>query len=93
MQNLKNIKVLWVDDEPRILTSVKLCLSQFTLYTAESGQAAIEFLRTNPGEINVIVSDYNMTDGNGLEFKRYLSEKMSPSPLSSSVGTLTRTSP
>jgi DNA-binding NtrC family response regulator len=58
--------ILLVDDEPEILFSLKgLLRREFELYTAESGQEALEILRQHP--IHVIMTDQRMPEMTGVE--------------------------
>lgn len=58
--------ILLVDDEPEILTSLKgLLRREFTLFTAESGDEALEILRKNV--IQVIMTDQRMPEMTGSE--------------------------
>jgi DNA-binding NtrC family response regulator len=61
--------VLLVDDEPEILFSLRgLLRSDFEVYTAECGAAALEILRQQP--IHVIMTDQRMPGMSGVEFLR-----------------------
>ena len=63
--------VLYVDDEPELLTLGKLVLEkegEFSVETAESVQEGLLKLRT--GHYDVIISDYLMPDTDGIEFLR-----------------------
>jgi DNA-binding NtrC family response regulator len=58
--------VLLVDDEPEILFSLKgLLRREFDLYTAESGQQALEILKQH--RIHVIMTDQRMPEMTGVE--------------------------
>jgi DNA-binding NtrC family response regulator len=58
--------ILLVDDEPEILFSLKgLLRREFDLYTAESGQQALEILRQH--RIHVIMTDQRMPEMTGVE--------------------------
>lgn len=60
-------KVLFVDDEPNVLQSIRRSLrKQFDLDTAEGGEAALQKLSENGG-FAVIVSDMRMPGMNGVE--------------------------
>ena len=62
-------RVLFVDDEPRILTSMRMLFrGSYDTFFAESGQQGIELLRTQP--VDVIVSDQRMPGMSGFEFLR-----------------------
>mgnify|MGYP001821233560 FL=1 len=62
-----NDKVLFVDDEPNVLQSIRRGLrKQFDVHTAEGGEAAVELLR-NGEQFAVIVSDMRMPGMNGVE--------------------------
>lgn len=58
--------ILIVDDEPEILFSLKAMLrTEFTVYTAESGVAALKILEQHP--IHAIMSDQRMPEMTGTE--------------------------
>ncbi len=61
-------KVLFVDDEPNILSGLKRQLrSKFLVYTAESGEAGLDVLQQE-GPFPVVVSDMRMPEMNGAVF-------------------------
>jgi DNA-binding NtrC family response regulator len=58
--------ILLVDDEPEILASLKgLLRREFTLFTAQSGDEALEILRGH--SIHVIMTDQRMPNMTGAE--------------------------
>nr|WP_320012307.1 HD domain-containing phosphohydrolase [uncultured Desulfobulbus sp.] len=60
-------RILFVDDEPNVLQSIKRQLrKRFDLVTAEGGQEALRVLQEN-GPFAVIVSDMRMPGMNGVE--------------------------
>jgi YesN/AraC family two-component response regulator len=61
-------KLLLVDDEPNILSSLKRLFRRegYTIYTANSGNEGLEILAEN--RIGVIVSDQRMPHMTGVEF-------------------------
>ncbi|MDX1480566.1 MAG: response regulator [Woeseiaceae bacterium] len=60
-------RVLFVDDEPNVLQSIRRSLrKQFEIDTAEGGEAALSLLNGS-GEYAVIVSDMRMPGMNGVE--------------------------
>lgn len=62
-------KVLFVDDEPRILVAMKaLFRNSYQVFTANSGAEAVKVLRDQ--DVDVIVSDQRMPEMNGVEFLR-----------------------
>lgn len=62
-----NEKVLFVDDEPNVLQSIRRGLrKQFDVHTAEGGDAAMQLLREKD-DFAVIVSDMRMPGMNGVE--------------------------
>lgn len=62
-------RVLFVDDEPRVLTTMRMLFrNQHELFFAESGQKALELLKTQP--VDVIVSDQRMPGMTGIEMLR-----------------------
>ena len=59
-------KILFVDDEPNLLRSMRRHLSKtFNIHTAESGTAALNILDSE-GPFAVIVSDYRMPHMDGV---------------------------
>ncbi|MES1942957.1 serine/threonine protein kinase [Salinisphaera sp. PC39] len=66
-------RVLFVDDEQRILTSLKmLCRRDYDVRIAHGGEAALEVLRNAP--VDVIVSDQRMPGMTGIELLRQARE-------------------
>ncbi|AXQ30169.1 response regulator [Solimonas sp. K1W22B-7] len=62
-------RVLFVDDEPRVLTTMRMLFrARYELFFAESGQAALELLKSQP--VDVIVSDQRMPGMTGIEMLR-----------------------
>jgi DNA-binding NtrC family response regulator len=62
-------RVLFVDDEPRVLTTMRVLFrSGYQMYFADSGQAALDLLKTQP--VDVIVSDQRMPGMTGIEMLR-----------------------
>ena len=60
-------RVLLVDDEPRLLSSLRRRLSSaFTILTAEGGREALELLAREE-DVKVIVADMQMPKMNGIE--------------------------
>ncbi|HMR18055.1 MAG TPA: response regulator [Sphingobacterium sp.] len=61
------IKVLYVDDEENNLISFKATFRlKYKVYTAISGPAAIDIIKTNP--IDIIITDQRMPEMTGVEF-------------------------
>lgn len=59
--------VLLVDDEPRLLSSLRRRLSSsFNILTAEGGHEALQLLSTR-SDVKVIVADMQMPEMNGIE--------------------------
>jgi serine/threonine-protein kinase len=62
-------KVLFVDDEERILTALgALFRGEYEVHTCAGGEAAIEYLKANP--VQVVVSDQRMPGMPGVELLR-----------------------
>ena len=62
-------RVLFVDDEPRVLTTMRVLFrGQYELFFADSGQKALELLKTQA--VDVIVSDQRMPGMTGIELLR-----------------------
>jgi serine phosphatase RsbU (regulator of sigma subunit) len=61
-------RVLFVDDDPRVLAGVRRQLrKKVPIETAESGRAGLEALSAM-GPFSVVVTDYCMPEMNGIEF-------------------------
>ena len=70
---VKKIRVLYVDDEPALLDLCKMFLERsgdFTVTTAPGAPEAIRILAQE--RFDVIVSDYQMPEMNGIEFLKHL---------------------
>ncbi|TJY64914.1 response regulator [Sinimarinibacterium sp. CAU 1509] len=62
-------RVLFVDDEPRVLTTMRMLFrNRYELHFSESGAKALDFLRSTP--VDVIVSDQRMPGMTGIELLR-----------------------
>lgn len=62
-------RVLFVDDEPRVLTTMRMLFrAHYEVFFAESGALALEFLKTTA--VDVIVSDQRMPGMTGIEMLR-----------------------
>lgn len=62
-------RVLFVDDEPRVLTTMRVLFrGRYELFFAEGGQQALELLKQQP--VDVIVSDQRMPGMTGIELLR-----------------------
>jgi response regulator RpfG family c-di-GMP phosphodiesterase len=63
----KRARVLFVDDEPHVLSTIRRSLSEdFDVHTADSGYAALALLEGNE-PFSVIVADCRMPKMNGIE--------------------------
>ena len=62
-------RILLVDDEESVrrVLAKQLGVSGYIVITAESGQAALEFLRNAAADIRAVVSDVRMPDMTGIE--------------------------
>ncbi len=69
----KKAKLLFVDDEERILNALRsIFRNQYTVFTASSGPEAMEFLkRFRP---HVVISDQRMPEMTGVEFLRQVKD-------------------
>ncbi len=66
-------RVLFVDDEPRILNTMRMLFrNHYEVLTADSGAKALELLKTQP--VDVIVSDQRMPGMTGIEMLRQARE-------------------
>jgi CheY-like chemotaxis protein len=68
MQPTSGPTLLFVDDESELLDIYQSLFENigYKVHTASSGNSALEFLKRT--EVDLIVSDVRMPDGNGIEF-------------------------
>ncbi|HEV09201.1 MAG TPA: sigma-54-dependent Fis family transcriptional regulator [Sulfurihydrogenibium azorense] len=73
-------KILMIDDEERILKILETVLTKegYNVETAKSKSEAFQKLNSN--NYNLILSDYLLEDGTGMEILEYLREKDSTTP-------------
>ncbi len=75
---MKNIHIMIVDDEPSILALASRHLKKMgfsNITSCQSGQSALEKYQEDTGLFDIIISDLNMPEMNGVEFLRHLSEE------------------
>jgi YesN/AraC family two-component response regulator len=68
-------KILIVDDEPSIISSLYSIISKnfnFDIHTASSGEEAISLLGENKKNYHLIISDYHMPNGSGLDLLKFI---------------------
>ena len=72
--NLTGLKIAVVDDEEMIRTLIGEILEEegASVELFEGGNSAFEYLKSN--QVNWIISDINMPDGNGLELVKKINE-------------------
>jgi len=72
---MENKTVLFVDDEEKVLSSLKRGLldEPYNKLFAESGKEALELLKQN--EVHVIVTDMKMPEMSGLELLRIVKQE------------------
>ncbi len=75
MKKMKKTTVLFVDDEEKILNSLKMGLMDqpYRKFFAKSGKEALEILKRE--EVQVIVTDMRMPEMSGLELLRTVKEE------------------
>ncbi len=74
MNDLTGSNILYVDDEVNNLNSFRAAMRRFyNVFTAESGEDALEIFRTN--DIQVIVTDQRMPNMTGVQFLQQLPEE------------------
>lgn len=77
-----DISVLYIDDEPNLLTIAKIFLesmAQFRVGTSESPLEALELLKTTP--FDAIITDYMMPEMDGIEFLKALRKSGNTTPV------------
>ena len=69
---MKNYKILFVDDDPQILSMVEQFLSRcgFNVTTASNGQKALDMVREN--HFCVVFTDLNMPEISGMELLKQI---------------------
>lgn len=79
---MKNRKILLIDDDDKIHRSMALIFNKMepkpTILSAYSGQQGLRMLNDKHNEIDCIISDYYMADGDGLEVLDNLPEREIP---------------
>ena len=67
----KEYKILCLDDEPQILKLLENIVDKmgFSILKAENIAKAVELINSQADEIVLIISDYKLPDGNGLDFR------------------------
>ena len=75
---MNDIQIMIVDDETSILDLTQRHLEKMgycNIITCQSGQLALEKYQENTVSFDIIISDLNMPEMNGVEFLRHLSEE------------------
>lgn len=69
------MKILIVEDDPGLSRGISFALSQegYETVIAESKKKALEFF--NKGQIDAMILDLNLPDGDGIDFCRYIRTK------------------
>lgn len=71
----KTRKILIVDDEPSILHSLQAIISKnynYEIKVASSGEEAISILGEEPKNYHLIISDFHMPNGTGLDLLKFI---------------------
>jgi DNA-binding NtrC family response regulator len=65
---MKHHSILVVDDEKNVLSAIQRALRKepYAVYSADSAEKALQLIKAR--EVNIVISDYNMPQTNGLEF-------------------------
>lgn len=79
VSNLKNITILYAEDEEALREITLNILKGFTKkqYVAQNGEEGLELFKKNEAEIDLIITDVNMPIMNGLEMIREI-KKINP---------------
>ncbi len=69
-------KLLVIDDEPAILLMLNRALAQadLSITTAENGVEGLALYEANPANFDLILTDIQMPQMDGIEFARHLQE-------------------
>lgn len=75
----KALVVLIVDDEPTLCDVLKLYfeMENFKVLKASNGTEAVEVIKAHP-EINFVISDVRMPDGDGIFVLKYVRQNCPP---------------
>lgn len=76
---LGGLKVLVVDDNPLIVSLLRLYLKKFDIVDpleAADGASALE--RLNAGDVDLVICDLNMAGMDGIQFLRHLAARQAP---------------
>ena len=70
--NLKDITILYCEDEADLRNITSDVIKQFTkkVYLAENGKIGLELFKEHASEIDIIITDVNMPEMNGLEMSK-----------------------
>ncbi len=65
----KEKTILVVDDDPHLLATVKALLSnrEYNVHTATNGADALQQSKDHPGEIHLLLSDFQMPGMSGID--------------------------
>jgi YesN/AraC family two-component response regulator len=76
IEQLRSLKLLFVEDEEDLLSIISDALTklQANFLTATNGLEALEILKNNP-DIDVIVTDINMPQMNGLDMIKNINDQ------------------
>ncbi len=74
--NESRLKILIVDDEPILLKTMRrLLMDDYDVTEALGGRAALNELERNANKFDLIITDLNMPDVNGVDLYRYIIQK------------------
>ncbi len=82
------LRVLYVDDDPVLLVTVEALLDRagYRVTTAPGGREALAAVRADPSDFDVVVTDFNMPECNGLEVAQELAVLVPELPVIISSG-------
>ncbi len=74
--NLKDITVLYCEDEADLRDVTGDVIKQFTkkIYLAQNGKEGLEIFKAHADEIDLIITDVNMPEMNGLEMAKIIKD-------------------
>lgn len=84
-------RILLVDDDQMVLQVVRSSLEHFgyeVLFEANSGNQAIKTFRKNMGSIDLVFTDCEMKDGNGIDLIRAVKSLSPSTPIVMASGNL-----
>lgn len=82
-KDVQDLKILVVEDQPQPMMLVSMVLSDLgvaKVFTANDGNAALEFLNTTDEEVDIIICDWIMPGLSGMDVLQEVRKKYPDTP-------------